>query len=100
MKTYFDIIKSHIKSHPPNYGDIEIQSILEMFWNIYSQHNHLNSAQIQDGFAELYRHMKDIPISDMDGIINIVCTLCCEHEKAGFVEGVKVGVRLGQDFCE
>ena len=50
--------------------------------------------QIKDGFTELYRHMKDIPIPDMDGVIDTVCTLCWEYEKAGFVEGIKAVIRL------
>jgi hypothetical protein len=33
----------------------------------------------------------------MDRIVDAVCTLCREHEKAGFVEGVKVGIQLGQE---
>jgi hypothetical protein len=60
----------------------------------------MDTDQIKDGFAELYHHMKDIPIPDMDGVIDTVCTLCWEHEKAGFVEGVKVGIRLEQELTE
>lgn len=44
--------------------------------------------------------MKDIPIPDMDGVIDTVSTLCWEHERAGFVEGVKVGIRLEQELTE
>lgn len=42
--------------------------------------------------------MKHLPLSDVDGVIDIVCSLCWEHEKAGFVEGVKVSIRLGQEL--
>ena len=100
MKSYFDILKVHIEAHPPNYGDSDIQSILEMLWNTYCQHNQMDSEQIKDGFADLYRHMKEVAIPDMDGVIDTVCTLCWEHEKAGFVEGVKVGIRLEQELCD
>lgn len=100
MKSYFDILKAHIEANPPNYGDRDIQSILEMLWNTYCQHNQLDSAQIKEGFTELYRHMKDVPISDMDDVIDTVCTLCWEHEKTGFVEGAKVGIRLALELTE
>ena len=98
MKTYYDILKSHIEVHPPNYGDSDIQSILEMLWNTYCQHNQLDSEQIKAAFAELYRYMKDVPIPDMDGVIDTVCTLCWEHEKAGLVEGIKMGIRLKDEL--
>lgn len=55
MKSYYDILKTHIESHPPNYGDCDARSILEMLWNCYCQHNQMDTDQIKDGFAELYR---------------------------------------------
>ena len=33
-------------------------------------------------------------LHEMDQIIYPVCTLCRDHEKTGFQEGVKVGIRL------
>ena len=100
MKSFYETLKNHIESYPLNYGDSDIQSILEMIWNTYCQHNQLDSARIKDGCADLYRHMKEVAIPDMDGVIDTVCTLCWEHEKAGFVEGVKVGIRLEQELSD
>ena len=31
---------------------------------------------------------------EMDKILAPVCSLCREHQRAGFVEGVKVGIKL------
>ena len=100
MKSFYETLKNHIESHPLNYGDSDIQSILEMLWNTYCQHNQMDSEQIKNGFAELYSHIKHLPLSDVDGVIDIVCSLCWEHEKAGFVEGVKVGIHLGQELTD
>lgn len=38
--------------------------------------------------------MNGMGLRGMDKIIYPVCTLCRDHEKAGFVAGVKVGVLL------
>ena len=100
MKSFYETLKNHIESYPLNYGDSDIQSILETLWNTYCQHNQLDTEQIKAGFANLYRHMKHLPLSDVDGVIDIVCSLCWEHEKAGFVEGVKVGIHLGQELTD
>ena len=35
---------------------------------------------------------------EMDKIIYPVCTLCRDHERSGFVEGIKVGIRLEQEL--
>jgi len=39
-----------------------------------------------------------MPLRDMDDIIYTTCTLCREHEKSGFVAGIKVGVRLAEEM--
>ena len=33
-----------------------------------------------------------------DNIIYPVCKLCRDHERAGFVEGIKIGIRLAQEL--
>jgi len=43
---------------------------------------------------ELYRQMNGMSLREMDKIIYPVCKLCRDHEKAGFVEGVKIGIKL------
>ena len=100
MKSYYDILKDHTEANPPSYGDGDVKSILEMLWNTYCQHNQLDSEQIKAGFAELYCHMKEVAIPDMDSVVDTVCTLCWEHAKAGFVEGVKVGIGLAQELSD
>ena len=42
--------------------------------------------------------MNDIPLKEIDKIIYAVCTLCRDHEKAGFIEGVKVGMSLEKEM--
>lgn len=42
--------------------------------------------------------MNGMPIREMDKIIYPVCTLCRDHEKAGFMEGIKAGVGLAQEL--
>lgn len=94
MKEYFEILRTYIAEHPPEYGDGNAQSILEMLYTCYNQYNRMDTEEIKAGFDDLYRHMNGIPLRDMDGIIDTVCTLCREHEKAGFVEGIILGIQL------
>jgi hypothetical protein len=39
-----------------------------------------------------------MPLREMDRIVDAVCTLCREHEKAGFVEGIRVGMELSGEL--
>lgn len=38
--------------------------------------------------------MDGMTLSQMDTILDSVCTLCSDHQRSGFVEGIKIGVRL------
>lgn len=42
--------------------------------------------------------MNGRPLKEIDEIIYAVCALCRDHEKAGFEEGVKVGIKLVQEL--
>lgn len=53
-----------------------------------------DNEQIKADFNELYQLMSGMPLREMDKIIYLVCTLCRDHEKSGFIEGVKAGIRL------
>lgn len=39
------------------------------------------------------------PLRDMDKIVYPVCKLCRDHEKAGFIEGIRLGVLLAQEVA-
>jgi len=98
MEQWYRLLLDHLKAHPPNYGDGGAQSILEMLYDYYNQCNCMDTAAIKAGFEELYNQMTGMPLRDMDDIIYTTCTLCREHEKSGFVAGIKVGVRLAEEM--
>lgn len=89
----------YVADHSPNYGDGDCHSILDMLYYRYSECNRLDNGEIKAAFADLYQQMHGMSLREMDRIIDVVCTLCREHEKAGFTEGVKVGSRLLCEIC-
>lgn len=72
--------------------------LLEILFNVYTEINGLDNDAIREDFNALYAVMNGKTIREMDEIIYPVCTLCRDHEKAGFQEGVTVGVRLAQEL--
>ena len=61
------------------------------------QPNYPNNAGIKADFEELYRRMDCKPLKEIDEVIYAVCILCRDHEKSGFVAGIKIGLYL---ICE
>lgn len=42
--------------------------------------------------------MNGMELRDMDKIIYPVCKLCRDHERSGFIEGIKIGIRLAHEL--
>ncbi|MBR0446468.1 MAG: hypothetical protein IIX23_04135, partial [Oscillospiraceae bacterium] len=57
-----------------------------------------DNAAIKADFEELYRVMNGKSLQEIDEIIYAVCTLCRDHEKAAFIEGIKVGMSLTKNL--
>ena len=96
MKRYVEALRRDLCKNPPSFGDAD--SVLEMLYGCYNQYNRMDTAEIKAGFEELYAKMTGMPLRDMDDIIYTACALCREHEKSGFIEGVKVGVLLTKEI--
>ena len=69
-------------------------------YEAYNQVNNLDDEQIRADFDTLYQTMNGMELREMDRIIYPVCTLCRDHERSGFVEGIKVGVLLQSELSE
>ena len=92
MKTVLENLKAHIEQHPPNYGDAD--SVLAMLYECHNENDLYDNEHIRADFDVRYRQMNGIPLQEVDQVVYPVGTLCRDHERAGFVEGVKRGVRL------
>ena len=76
------------------------QNLLDLLYEAYNGTTGMDNEEIKADFEKLYRLMNGKPLQEIDEIIYAVCTLCRDHEKAGFVEGVKVGIGLGQELAK
>lgn len=98
MNPYIAELKQRLTENPPSFGDGD--SILTMLYESYSEANRMDDNRIKTGFRELYQAMNGMPLREMDRITDPVCALCRDHERAGFVEGVKVGIQLSAELTE
>ena len=97
MEKYFEKLKTYIAKNPPDFGDGA--SVLTLVYEAYAESNRMDDGTIKKDFNELYRQMNGMELREMDRIIYPVCTLCRDHQRSGFVEGVKVGIRLRTELA-
>ena len=74
------------------------QNLLELLYDAYNDTTGTDNEEIKADFERLYQLMNGKPLQEIDEIIYAVCTLCRDHEKAGFVEGIKVGMSLAREL--
>ena len=96
MNKIIELLKIYLTQHPPNFGDGD--SVLTMLYECYNESNPFDTEQIRADFHALYEAMNGKTLREMDAVIYPVCTLCQDHEKAGFAEGVKVGILLSTEL--
>jgi hypothetical protein len=98
MNPYIEKLEQQIADNPPNFGDAD--SVLGLLYECFNENNPYDNEQIKADFEELYRQMNGMPLRAMDQIVYPVCKLCRDHERAGFVEGIKIGIRLRTELGE
>jgi len=96
MEGFNRILQAYVSTKDLNLGDGE--SVLDLLYEAYAECNKMDDGTIKEDFNELYRLMNGMPLREMDKIIYPVCTLCRDHQKSGFVDGIKVGIRLQQEL--
>ena len=97
MDEFMNALQTKLATQQPTYPD-NAESILEVLFDAYNESSGFDNAAIRADFEELYRLMNGKPLKEIDKIIYAVCTLCRDHEKEGFEEGVKVGIKLVQEL--
>lgn len=95
MNPFLENLLSALAKSPPNLGDAD--SVLTLLYEAYTDLNNLDNAQIKEDFHALYQAMNGKDLREMDQILDPVCALCRDHERAGFIEGIRLGVLLAQE---
>ena len=95
MNEYLTALQTHLTTQQPTN-----QNLLDLLYDAYNDTTGMDNEEIKADFEKLYQLMNGKPLQEIDEIIYAVCTLCRDHEKAGFIEGVKVGIGLGQELAK
>ena len=97
MEHYIEKLRSYLTEQ--KLPDGSPQYILNMLYEAYNEINLMDDDTVKQDFHELYELMNGMPLREMDQIVYPVCKLCRDHEKAGFIEGIRLGVLLAQEVA-
>ena len=95
MNDYLSALQTHLDAQQSTN-----QNLLDLLFDAYNDTTGLDNEEIKADFEELYRLMNGKSLNEIDESIYAVCTLCRDHEKAGFIEGIKIGFRLSHELSQ
>ena len=77
----------------------DANTVLELLYNTYYEHVCTDDTdEIKQAFDELYQAMTAKTLKEKDEIIDAVCSLCRLHQQSGFIDGIRLGLKLAQEL--
>ncbi len=75
----------------------EDEPILKMLFECYNEQSGFDNDRIRQDFEALYAATNSKPLQEQDEVVYATCALCQSHAESGFIEGIRVGMRLAQE---
>lgn len=72
--------------------------VLSLLYEAYTAEHQTEYEGIRAAFNMLYESMNGMTLQEVDRVIYPVCTLCSRHQEQGFIDGVRVGVKLAREL--
>ena len=98
MEEYLRKLSAYISEHPPDIHSDGGDTILDALFWAYCESTGGDNENVQQGYDTLQQQLQRSPTQDVNAIINIVNDLCWEHDRLGFINGFKMGMRLEQEL--
>lgn len=100
MEEYIRKLSAYVAEHPPNFHSDSGDTILDALFWAYCENAGADSEAVQRGYNDLNSLLKSMPAEQVNTIINTVNDLCWEHDRLGFINGFKTGMRLEQELSQ
>ena len=100
MKEYFRKLSAHIAEHPPVLHSEDADTILDALFWVYSEMACTDGQAVLQYNENLNLLLNGLPAERVNTIIDIVNDLCWEHDRRGFINGFKLGMRLEQEISQ
>lgn len=100
MEEYLQKLRIFITEHPPDIHSDDVHTILDALFWAYCETAGADNENVQQGYDTLQQHLQRLPAQDVNIIIDAVNDLCWEHDRLGFINGFKMGMRLEQELSQ
>ena len=100
MEQFLQKLSAYIAEHPPVLHSEDTDTILDALFWAYSEAACADGQAIQQYNENLNRLLNGLPAERVNTNIDTVNDLCWEHDRQGFINGFKFGMRLEQEISQ
>ena len=100
MEEFLRKLSAYIAEHPPVLHSKNTDTILDALFWAYSEAACADGQAIQQYNENLNRLLNGLPAERVNTIIDTVNDLCWEHDRQGFINGFRIGMRLEQEIAQ
>ena len=98
MKKYLAALQAKEVTQQANFGN-DADTVLGMLCSTYYELNcNQDTDEVKQAFDELYQSMTGKTLKEKDKVIYATCRLCGLHQHTGFIDGIRLGLRLSQEL--
>ena len=98
MKKYLAALQAKEAIQQANFGN-DADTVLGMLCSTYYELNcNADTEEVNRAFDELYQTMTGKTLKEKDEAIYATCRLCSLHQQTGFIDGIRLGLRLFQEL--
>ena len=98
MKKYLAVLQAELNATEPNFGN-DADTVLGMLCSTYYELNcNADTDEVKQAFEDLYQSMTGKTLKEKDEVIYATCRLCSLHQQTGFIDGIRLGLRLAQEL--
>ena len=98
MKKYLAALQAKDATQQASFGN-DADTVLGMLCSTYYELNcNADTDEVKQAFDELYQAMTGKTLKEKDEVIYATCRLCSLHQRTGFIDGIRLGLRLAQEI--
>ena len=98
MKKYLVALQTKEATQQANFGN-DADTVLGMLCSTYYELNcKADTDEVKQAFDELYQTMAGKTLKEKDEVIYATCRLCSLHQQTGFIDGLRLGLKLSQEI--
>jgi len=100
MEEYLRKLRASVAEHPPDIHSDGGDTILDALFWIYCESAGGDSEGVQQAYDSLHNQLQGLQLQHADAILDTVSDLCWEHDRLGFINGFRMGMRLEQELSQ